>query len=174
MRRSNQDKIVAQIYLRDWSMKTEILRKAQMYENTILHGEHKNDCTSNNNHNSGVGQMMSGGSLDNGSNENIKLYAPTLHCTNRSGIYLEKGTARVAATTTRTTSTTATATPSNAANDKKICDNSAGGGGGSDATVSLKFKSNKLRRSKKENVLKMRKYKDIFNMIKPMIAIDKL
>jgi hypothetical protein len=165
MRRSNQDKIVAQIYLRDWSMKTEILRKAQMYENTILHGEDKNDCTSNNNHNSGIAQLMSG-SLDNGSNENIKLYAPTLHCTNRSGIYLEKGTARASTTTTKT------ATPNNAANDKKNCDNSVGGG--SDATVSLKFKSNKLRRNKKENVLKMRKYKDIFNMIKPMIAIDKL
>lgn len=177
MRRSNQDKIVAQIYLRDWSMKAEILRKARMYEDTIMHSEHnKNACTSNNIHNDGVGQIMSGSCLDdNGSNENIKLYAPTLHC-NRSGIYLEKGTeASVRATASSTSISSSNNNnnnlKSNAVNDNKLCDNTAIG---DDATVSLKFKSNKLRRSKKENVLRMRKYKDIFNMIKPMIAIDKL
>lgn len=181
MRRSNQDKIVAQIYLRDWSMKAEILRKAQMYEDTIMHSEHKNDdCTSNNIHSDG--RQITSGSLDNGSNENIKLYAPTLHC-NRSGIYLEKGTARVA--TTKTSSSTENGdnnksssnnnndNSNNAVNDNKICDNDSANS--DDMTVSLKFKSNKIRRSsKKEQVLKMRKYKDIFNMIKPMIAIDKL
>lgn len=151
MRRSNEDKTVAQIYLRDWSMKAEILRKARMYEDTIKHGEHKSDCTSNKIHNSGA-EMMSSNSLDNGSNENIKLYAHTLHC-NRSGIYLEKGSA------SRTTTV----------NDNKYCDNN-----NSASDDSLKFKSNKNRRNKKENVLRMRKYKDIFNMIKPMIAIDKL
>lgn len=180
MRRSNQDKIVAQIYLRDWSMKAEILRKAQMYEDTM---HRKNDCTSNNNE---IGEIMSSSScLDNGSNENIKLYAPTLHC-NRSGIYLEKGTE----TSHRATATSAPSPANiknsndnnnnnnninNAVNGNKLCDNSAsvdGGGGGGDE--SLKFKSNKIRRNKKENVLRMRKYKDIFNMIKPMIAIDKL
>lgn len=153
MKRSNQDKIVAQIYLRDWSMKAEILRKAQMYEDTIMHGENKNDCTSNNIHNGA--DMMNSNSLDNGSNDNIKLYAHTLHC-NRSGIYLEKSSS----------------SRSTAVNDNKYCDtnNSAS----DDSNVSLKLKSNKNRRNKKENVLRMRKYKDIFNMIKPMIAIDKL
>lgn len=154
MRRSNQDKTVAQIYLRDWSMKADILRKARMYEHTIMRGEHSNDCTSNNIHNCDA-EMMSSGSLDNGSNENIKLYAHTLHC-NRSGIYLEKGTA------SRTT----------AVNANKYCDNN--NSASDDSSVSLKLKSNKNRRNKKENVLRMRKYKDIFNMIKPMIAIDKL
>jgi hypothetical protein len=154
MRRSNQDKTVAQIYLRDWSMKAEILRKARVYEDTIMHGEHKNHCTSNNIHNSGA-DVMSSNSLDNGSNENIKLYAHTLHC-NRSGVYLEKGS------TSRTT----------AVNGNKYCDNN--NSASDDSNVSLKLKSNKNRRNKKENVLRMRKYKDIFNMIKPMIAIDKL
>jgi hypothetical protein len=142
MRRSNRDKIVAQIYLRDWSMKTEILRKAQMYENTIMH-RMTNDCTSN---------SMEMTNLDNNNHSsnkenNIKLYAPTLHC-NRSGVYLEKGRPTTAS--------------------KKFCDISA-----DDSTqLSLKLKS-KIRRHK--NNLKMRKYKDIFNnMIKPMIAIDKL
>lgn len=175
MRRSNQDKIVTQIYLRDWSMKAEILRKAQMYENTIMHSEHnKNDCTSNKIHNDG-GQIMSSSCLDdNGSNENIKLYAPTLHC-NRSGIYLEKGTeasARATASSTSINSNNNNNIKNDAVNDNKLCDNSASSS--DDTTVSLKFKSNKIRRSKKENVLRMRKYKDIFNMIKPMIAIDKL
>lgn len=147
MRRSNQDKTVAQIYLRDWSMKAEILRKARMYENTIMHGEHKNDCRSNNIHNGGTD--TSSNSLDN-----VKLYAHTLHC-NRSGIYLDKGSA------SRTTSV----------NDNKYCDNN---NSASDDSNSLKLKSNKNRRNKKENVLRMRKYKDIFNTIKPLIAIDKL
>lgn len=144
MRRSNQDKTVAQIYLRDWSMKAEIFRKAQMYENTIMH--RKNDCISNNN--------VEINSLDNNNNnninnnENIKLFAATLHC-NRSGIYIEKSDG-----TTMT-------------NTNKLCDMSSA----DDSMISLKFKS-KTRRNK--NNLKMRKYKDIFNMIKPMIAIDKL
>ena len=148
MKRSNQDKIVAQIYLRDWSVKTEILRKAQMYEDSIMH-RMKNDCTSNNveinnldnNNNNNI----------NNNNKNIKLYAPhTLHChCNRSGIYVEK-----ASDSTMTTS--------------KNCDISAD----DSSLTSLKLKS-KIRRHK--NNLKMRKYKDIFNnMIKPMIAIDKL
>ena len=176
MRRSNQDKIVTQIYLRDWSMKAEILRKARMYEDTIKHSEHnKNDCTSNKLHNNGgVGQNMSSSRLDdNGRNENIKVYAPTLHC-NRSGIYLEKGTeasARATASSTSINSNNNNNIKNDAVNDNKLCDNSASS---DDSTVSLKFKINKIRRSKKENVLRMRKYKDIFNMIKPMIAIDKL
>lgn len=149
MKRSNQDKIVAQIYLRDWSVKTEISRKAQMYEDTIMH-RMKNDCTSNN---------VEINSLDNNnnnninSNKNIKLYAPhTLHChCNRSGVYMEKAGDDSAATA-----------------NKNNCDNSAD----DSSMVSLKIKS-KNRRNK--NNLKMRKYKDIFNnMIKPMIAIDKL
>ncbi|KAG5672760.1 hypothetical protein PVAND_002857 [Polypedilum vanderplanki] len=144
MKRSNQDKIVAQIYLRDWSMKTEILRKAQMYEDTIMH-RMANDCTSN----SMEMSNLDNNNLSNNKENNIKLYAHTLHC-NRSGVYLEKG---------RSSST---------ATSKKFCDISA-----DDSTlISLKFKS-KIRRHK--NNLKMRKYKDIFNnMIKPMIAIDKL
>lgn len=149
MKRSNQDKIVAQIYLRDWSVKTEILRKAQMYEDTIMH-RMKNDCTSNNveinnldNNNNNIN--------NNKNNGNIKLFAPhTLHChCNRSGIYLEKAGGSAMAT-------------------NKNCDISAD----DSSLISLKLKS-KIRRNK--NNLKMRKYKDIFNnMIKPMIAIDKL
>jgi predicted nuclease of restriction endonuclease-like RecB superfamily len=138
MRRLNPDKVVAQIYLRDWSMKAEILRKAQMYEDTMMH--RKSDCTSNNNNNNNKVEMNN---LDkNNSNEDIKLFAPTVNC-NRSGIYLEKGTSN------------------------KFCDTSSA----DNSMVSLKFKS-KLKRNK--NNLKMRKYKDILNMINPMIAIDKL
>ena len=156
MKRSNQDKIVAQIYLRDWSMKAEILKKARMYEETIKNGEHNNDCTSNKIiHKSGTDVVDGHNSLDDGSNENIKLYAHTLHC-NRSGIYLDKSS------TSRSTTV----------NDNKYCDNN--NSASDDSTVSLKYKSNRNRRNKKENALRMRKYKDIFNMIKPMIAIDKL
>lgn len=156
MRRSNQDKIVAQIYLRDWSMKAEILRKAQMYENTIMHRS-ANDCTANNVE---MDNLDNNCNIDGLSANNIKLFASALNC-NRSGIYLEKGT------TTHSTATTTTSTPESAtavSNDKRYCDISA--------DDSLKSKS-KARRNK--NNLKMRKYKDIFNnMIKPMIAIDKL
>ncbi|KAL7019450.1 hypothetical protein ACKWTF_011123 [Chironomus riparius] len=152
MKRSNQDKIVAQIYLRDWSVKTEILRKAQMYEDSIMH-RMKNDCTSNNveiNNLDNINNNNNNNNINN-NNKNIKLYAPhTLHChCNRSGIYVEK-----ASDSTMTTS--------------KNCDISAD----DSSLTSLKLKS-KIRRHK--NNLKMRKYKDIFNnMIKPMIAIDKL
>lgn len=45
MKRANLDKTVAQLYLKDWSMKNEILRKAQLYEHTIMH--RTNDCKSN-------------------------------------------------------------------------------------------------------------------------------
>lgn len=146
MKRVNLDKTVTQLYLKDWSMKNEILRKAQLYEHTIMH--RTNDCKSNievrNNRN----------------NENMKLFTPTPlhhenvnallkpHC-NRSGVYISsKGT--------------------------NFCDiiipNSA-----ADPLISLKMKQ-KTRRNKK--ILKLRKYKDIFNMkddrMPSLISIDKL
>jgi hypothetical protein len=87
MKRANLDKTVAQLYLKDWSMKSEILRKAQMYESTIMH--RTNDCKSNIE------------DRNNRNNENMKLFTPTphenallkpLHC-NRSGVYISsKGT----------------------------------------------------------------------------------
>jgi hypothetical protein len=139
-------------------MKAEILRKAQMYENTIMHRTTTNDCSTsnsntNNNDNIKNSNNVEINTLDNNnkSNENIKLYASTLHC-NRSGIYLDKSSS--------------SATASGGTN--KLCDISA-----DDSMISLKLKSNKSRRNK-NNLKNLRKYKDIFNMIKPMIAIDKL
>src|SRR4051812_19136590 len=90
MKRANLDKTVRQLYLRDWTMKSEISKKAQLYEHTIMH--RTNGCKSNievrNNRNS----------------ENIKLFTPAPlhqenanamlkpHC-NRSGVYISsKGT----------------------------------------------------------------------------------
>ena len=90
MKRANLDKTVMQLYLKDWSMKNEISRKAQLYEHTIM--LRTNDCKSNievrNNRN----------------NENMKMFTPSPlqdvnvnallkpHC-NRSGVYISsKGT----------------------------------------------------------------------------------
>lgn len=144
IRRANLDKTVSQLYLKDWSMKNEILRKAQLYEHTIMH--RTNDCKSNIE------------SRNSRSNEDMKLFTPTPlhhenvnsllkpHC-NRSGVYISsKGT--------------------------NLCDiiipNSAAA---ADAA-----QNRKSRRNKK--ILKLRKYKDIFNMkderIESMISIDKL
>ena len=69
MRRSNQDKIVAQIYLRDWSVKTEILRKAQMYEDSIMH-RMKNDCTSNNVEINNLDNNNNNNNINNNNNNN--------------------------------------------------------------------------------------------------------
>lgn len=123
MKRSNVDKIVAQIYLRDWSMKNEILRKAQMYEHTISNIEIRS------NRNNADIKIFTPPSLHN---DNVVLLKP--HC-NRSGVYvMSKGSAN-------------------------FCD--------IHAASSLKT-NNKIRRKK---ILKLRKYKDIFNTL---IAIDKL
>lgn len=57
MRRIDEDKtVVAQLYLKDWSMKNEILRKAQMYEQhtIVMHRSKSNNNDINNldiNHN---------------------------------------------------------------------------------------------------------------------------
>lgn len=155
MKRANLDKTVTQLYLKDWSMKNEILRKAQLYEDTIMH--RTNDCKSNievrNNRN----------------NEDMKLFTPTPlhhenvnamlkpHC-NRSGVYISsKGT--------------------------NFCDiiipNSATAGG--DPLISLKMK-HRIRRNKKilklRKVLESKKSKDIFTMkddrIPSLISLDKL
>lgn len=141
MKRNNLDKTVAQLYLKDWSMKNEILRKAQMYEHKIMH--RTNDCKSN---------------IEVRNKEDMKLFTPSSlheninvllkpHC-NRSGDadISSRGT--------------------------NFCDimfpNPA------DDQISLKIKHN--RRNKK--ILKLRKYKDIFNVrndrIQSMISIDKL
>jgi hypothetical protein len=144
MKRSNQDKIVAQIYLRDWSVKTEIFRKAQMYEDSIMH-RMKNDCTSNNVEINNLDNNNNNNNINN--NKNIKLYAPhTLHChCNRSGIYVEK-----------------------ASGSTKNCDISAD----DSSLTSLKLKS-KIRRNK-NNLKMRKYKDIFNHMIKPMIAIDKL
>lgn len=89
MKRANLDKTVMQLYLKDWSMKNEISRKAQLYEHTIMH--RTNDCTSNIE------------DRNKRNNENIKIFTPSPlhenvnallrpHC-NRSGVYISsKGT----------------------------------------------------------------------------------
>lgn len=132
-------------------MKNEILKKARLYEHTIMH--RINDCTSN---------------IENRSTrntENRKFFSPTplnddnadallKPNRNRSGIYSvsSKGT--------------------------NFCDiiipSSAAAGVADDPSILLKMKK-KIRRNK---ILKFRKNKDIFNTneerIEPMISIDKL
>lgn len=150
MKRVNLDKTVTQLYLKDWSMKNEISRKAQLYEHTIMH--RMNDCQSN----------IEDRSIRN--NENRKLFTQTPlhhenvntflkpHC-NRSGVYISsKGT--------------------------NFCDiiiPSSAATAADDPSILLKIKQ-KIRRNKK--ILKFRKYKDIFNTnnerIESMISIDKL
>lgn len=82
MKRVNSDKTVTQLYLKDWSMKIEISRKAQLYEQTIMH--RKNDWKSN----------IEDRSIQ--TKENRKLFTPRQlhhenvlkpHC-NRSGVYI--------------------------------------------------------------------------------------
>lgn len=147
MKRENLDKTVTQLYLKDWSMKNEILRKAQLYEHTIMH--HTNDCKSNievrNNRN----------------NENIKLFTPTPlhhenvktllkpHC-NQSGVYISsKGT--------------------------YFCDIILSNSAADDPMISLKMKQ-KIRRNKKtlkrrkyKDIFNLKN-----NRITDMISIDKL
>lgn len=151
MKRSNLEKTVAQLYLKDLELKNEILRKAQMYEHSIMH--RTNDCKSN---------------IE--VNGNIKFFAPTPlhheviggkelqhvnailkpHACNRSGVYISsKGT---------------------------ICDITIpSSAAAEDPLVSLKAK-HKVNRNKK--ILKLRKYKDMFNMredrLQSLISIDKL
>ena len=144
MKRANLDKTVAQLYLKDWSMKSEILKKAQMYENKIMH--RTNDCKSNIE------------DRNNRNNENMKLFTPTplhhenallkpLHC-NRSGVYISS----------KGTNFCDIIIPSSAATAE-------------DPLISLKLK-HKIRRNKK--ILKLRKYKEIFDDGLQSIAIDKL
>jgi hypothetical protein len=149
MKRANLDKTVTQLYLKDWSMKNEILRKAQQYEDTIMH--RTNDCKSN----SEV--------RNNRNNENMKLFTPTPlhhenvnamlkpHC-NRSGVYISS----------KGTNFCDIIIPSSTA--------------AADPMISLKMK-HRIRRNKK--ILKLRKkYSNIFNMqgdsIPSMISLDKL
>lgn len=146
MKRANLHKTVAQLYLKDWSMKSEILRKAQMYENTIMH--RTNDCKSNIE------------DRNNRNNENMKLFTPTplhhenallkpLHC-NRSGVYISS----------KGTNFCDIIIPSSAASTAE------------DPLTSLKLKP-KVRRNKK--ILKLRKHKEEFNeRLESMISIDKL
>lgn len=146
MKRANLDKTVAQLYLKDWSMKNEILRKAQMYEHTIMH--RANDCKSNIE------------DRNNRNNENMKLFTPTPlhhenvnallkpHC-NRSGVYISS----------KGTNFCDIIIPSSAA-------------AAEDPLISLKMK-HKIRRNKK--ILKLRKHKEVFNdRLQSMISIDKL
>lgn len=146
MKRVNLDKTVTQLYLKDWSMKSEILKKAQLYEHSIMH--RTNGCKSNievrNNRNS---------------ENNMKIFTPTPlhhenanallkpHC-NRSGVYiLSKGT--------------------------NFCDMTIPNSAVDDPMISLKLKQ-RMRRNKK--ILKLRKRKDIFKdeRMPSLIAIDKL
>lgn len=144
MKRFNLDKTVMQLYLKDWSMKNEILKKAQLYEHTIKH--RTSDCKSNievrdirNNENVKYTQL----------HENVNaLLKP--QC-NRSGVYISsKGT--------------------------NFCDIIIPNAAANEPLISLKLK-NKLRRNKK-NSMKIRKYKDFFNMkddgISSLVSIDKL
>jgi hypothetical protein len=151
MKRANLDKTVAQLYLKDWSMKSEISRKAQMYEHTIMH--RTNDCKSNIE------------DRNDRNNENMKMFTPTPlhhenanallqqpHCCNRSGVYISsKGT--------------------------NFCDiiipsSAAANAAAEDPLTSLKMK-HKIRRNKK--ILKLRKSKEIFHeRLESMMSIDKL
>jgi len=170
------DKIVAQIYLKDWNMKNEILRKAQLYEQHTINMQHRsnNDCKSNKN------KDIS--SVD--SKDNIQLMTPTPtalnheedesaasallkpmmpHC-NRSGVHVHhisssKGTS--------------------------FCDILIPNPSADPSVTTFKLKS-KHKRNKKN--LKLRKYKEFFNThndlndnagsaggkLQSMIAIDKL
>jgi hypothetical protein len=131
-------------------MKSEISRKAQMYEHTIMH--RTNDCKSNievrNNRN----------------NENMKLFTPTPlhhenvnallkpHC-NRSGVYISS----------KGTNFCDIIIPSSAAANAAATE---------DPLILLKMK-HKIRRNKK--ILKLRKNKEIFNeRLQSMLSIDKL
>lgn len=142
MRRANLDKTVAQLYLKDWSMKSEILRKAQMYEHTIMH--RTNDCKSNIE------------DRNNRNNENMKMFTPTPlhhenvllkpHCNRSGNVYISS----------KGTNFCDIIIPSSAAAE--------------DPLISLKMKH---RRNKK--ILKLRKYKEIFNdRLQSLISIDKL
>lgn len=145
MKRANLDKTVTQLYLKDWSMKSEILKKAQLYEHTIMHRTNgcKNSIEVRNNRNS----------------ENIKLFTPAPlhhenanamlkpHC-NRSGVYISsKGT--------------------------NFCDIIIPNSAADDSMVSLKLKQ-RIRRNKKILKLRKRKdiFKD--ERMPSLIAIDKL
>jgi hypothetical protein len=149
MKRANLDKTVTQLYLKDWSMKNEILRKAQLYEDTIMH--RTNDCKSNID------------DRNNRNNENMKLFTPTPlhhenvnamlkpHC-NRSGVYISsKGT--------------------------NFCDIIIPSSAAVEPLISLKMK-HRIRRNKKILKLRKKYSKDIFNMqddsIPSMISLDKL
>jgi hypothetical protein len=149
MKRANLDKTVTQLYLKDWSMKNEILRKAQLYEDTIMH--RTNDCKSNID------------DRNNRNNENMKLFSPTPlhhenvnamlkpHC-NRSGVYISsKGT--------------------------NFCDIIIPSSAAVEPLISLKMK-HRIRRNKKILKLRKKYSKDIFNMqddsIPSMISLDKL
>lgn len=140
-------------------MKNEILRKAQMYENTIM--SPMSDCKSNN--------LMIESRCKRNNDENIKLFMPTPlhegenvnallkpHC-NRSGVYIStKGTNFCDIVTPNNQPTAAAAVVAS-----------------EDALISLKMKQQKVRRNKK--ILKLRKYKEILNdRLDSMISIDKL
>lgn len=147
MKRANLDKTVTQLYLKDWSMKSEILKKAQLYEHTIMH--RTNGCKSNievrNNRNSEKRNLFTPAPLHHDDNANAMLKP---HC-NRSGVYISsKGTNFCDITI-----------PNSAASD--------------DSLISLKLKQ-RIRRNKK--ILKLRKRKDIFKdeRMPSLIAIDKL
>jgi hypothetical protein len=162
MKRVNIHKTVNQLYLRDWKMKNEILRKAQMYEDTIK--SPMSDCKSN--------MIESARCNKRNNDENIKVFMPTPlhdsenvnallkpHC-NRSGVYIS----------TKGTNFCDIVIPNNQPTAAAAADVVAS----EDALISLKMKQQKVRRNKK--ILKLRKYKEILNdRLRSMISsIDKL
>lgn len=94
---NKQHKSVNQIYLRDWSMRNEILKKAQMYETSILNpskelksnmNEARGKATPDNEHDEKMNLLMST-PLHYSDNVNSVLKS---HC-NRSGVHISiKGT----------------------------------------------------------------------------------
>jgi hypothetical protein len=168
MKRVNIHKTVNQLHLKDWKMKNEILRKAQIYENTIM--SPMSDCKSN---------MIEArcNKQQRNNNENIKLFIPTPlhdsenvnallkpHC-NRSGVYISTKGTNFCDIVIPNNQPTAAA--SAAANHDVVTSTSE------DALISLKMKQQKVRRNKK--ILKLRKYKEILNdRLQSMISIDKL
>lgn len=154
IKRENLDKTVTQLYLKDWSMKNEILRKARLYEHTIMH--RINDCTSN---------------IENRSTrhtENRKLFPPTpLHDENIDTLLKpNRNRSGVFSVSSKGTNFCDTVMPSSAA----AAENAAAAT--EDPSILLKTK----KKNRRNKVLKFRKYKDIFyeERIDPMISIDKL